>query len=151
MPKTRSLVEAFRPTTYELTLITDPKTNRLVGNLKIVGRKVGRPSKRITLQQKGIKVSRAMLTKTDKKGERAISVIRVNHHKSFNEVRLHTNEILFPGTYEIGLDFITTEAPTGKPLEQALDGLRAGTIPNIARQILPLIDEPGIEATYLIS
>ena len=151
MPKTRSLVEAFRPTAYELTLIADPKTSHLAGNLKIVGRKVGRPSKRITLQQKGIKVSRAIFTKQDKKGERAIAVSRINHHKSFNEVRLHANEILFPGAYKIELDFITTEAPTGKTLEKALDGLRVGTIPNTARQILPLIDEPGIEATYLIN
>lgn len=151
MPKTRSLIEAFRPATYELTTSADPRTGQRSGKLKIVGQKVGRPSKRITLHQKGIKVSHAELTKIDKKGEAAIAVSRINHHRSFSEVRLHTDEILFPGNYEIKLAFIATEAPDGKNLELALGQLQAGTIPGAARQILPLIDEPGIEASYKIN
>ena len=97
------------------------------GQVKIVGNKLAPPSKRITLHQKGLKITSARIIRHDKKGDQQFTIARINHLPTFEQVRLHAKETLFPGHYEIIINF----SPKPK-LESKLP----------KRELFPCIDEP---------
>ncbi len=136
MTKVRKLSESFLPASYSLRIV-EPGA----GELLIIGKKIGRPAKRLTFHQKGLKVTAASLTKVDKRGRIEIEVKRINHHKNFQEVRIHVGELLFPGTYEVKLEFMN------KALIKDLKSIESHPL----REILPAIDEPGVDAEIKIT
>jgi hypothetical protein len=73
--------------------------------VEIEGQKLPAPSKRITLKQPGIKVLSAKIIYKHKKGDSEYEVIRINHLKSFGEVRLHSNSMLYPGNYNVKIKY----------------------------------------------
>ena len=109
----------FQPESYEV--------NPSKGRVKIVGNKMAPPSKRITLHQKGLKITGARIIRHDKKGDQVFTTARINHLPTFEQVRLHTKETLFPGHYEVMINF----SPQPK-LESGLP----------KRELFPCIDEP---------
>lgn len=119
MSKALQLLNHFQPERYELD---SPQ-----GQIKISGKKVGPPSKRITLHQKGLKITNAQIVRRDKKGDREFSIARINHLPTFEQVRLHTRETLFPGHYEVIIDFSNSHKPSPEAPK---------------REQFPCIDEP---------
>ncbi|HSH56165.1 MAG TPA: hypothetical protein VK983_05085, partial [Candidatus Limnocylindrales bacterium] len=109
------LFNQFQPEHYELSIQLDRAGMKFDGTVTIRGKKVGRPSQRLTFHQKGLNVTSARIIYRDKKGERDIPVVRINHQRSFDEVRVHSDEMLYPGMYEITLVFdgIITPGMTG--------------------------------------
>ena len=104
MPKKiKKLIESFKPISYEVSLTLN--NQNLAGTALIKGQKTGRPSKRITFHQNGLKINNCRLIRSDKKGEVEFEVDRINHLKNKQEVRLHSPSTLFPGFYTIVLDF----------------------------------------------
>src|ERR1700691_1596255 len=97
--KVKRLYEQFQPEHYEIELRIDPRTKKIRGLLVVTGKKVGRPSERLTFHQRSLKVSKATITRHDKKGEQSFKVARINHHASFDEVRLHSDASLYAGNY----------------------------------------------------
>lgn len=95
MKKEVEIYKHFQPKRYEL------------GSdfVKITGQKLPPPSKRITLHQKGLKVTGAKIIRHDKKGDQEFEVVRINHLPTMRQARLHTKETLFPGHYEITVFF----------------------------------------------
>src|SRR5688572_25493423 len=91
------LAETFQPENYKLSIEIDAENMVFSGSVTIRGKKTGRPSKRITLHQKDLKITSAKITKHAKDSEEAVSISRVNLHKTFDEVRLHSNSLLYPG------------------------------------------------------
>jgi hypothetical protein len=89
----------FKPLSYRINKIGD------VNSVEIEGQKLRPPSKRITLNQSSIKVQNAKIIYKYKKGNVEYEVSRINHIKSFGEVRLHTNNILYPGNYVVTLEY----------------------------------------------
>jgi hypothetical protein len=77
-----------------------------IKKLIIEGLKPPPPSKRITLLQKNLKVIDAKIIYKHKKGDIEFELKRINHIKSFGEVRLHTSNILYPGSYIITLSYM---------------------------------------------
>jgi hypothetical protein len=73
--------------------------------LFVEGYKLPPPSKRITLRLTGLKIISAKIIYKHKKGDIECEVIRINHLKSFGEIRLHTNSVLYPGNYEVTLEY----------------------------------------------
>lgn len=150
------LYTQFQPEHYDLTLALDKKAMVFEGSVVIKGKKVGRPSQRITLHGKDLKISSAKLVRTDKKGEQELSVERINPHKSFDEVRLHSDAMLYPGEYTIALEFSgqITRGMTGiypcffdyKGKEHSL--LMTQFESHHAREAFPCIDEPEAKATF---
>lgn len=154
--KVKRLAEQFCPENYDLTLDLDPSAMVSTGTVIISGRKIGRPSKRLTFHQKGLKISRATVTKTDKSGTKELAVSRINHHKSYDEIRLHFDEMVYPGQYTINLEF------SGK-ISESMIGLYASNFKHNdqdkkiistqfeshhAREAFPCIDEPIAKATF---
>lgn len=88
--------EPFMPLNY--TMVHE-------GLVIIEGQKFPPPSKRITLKQKNIRVKGAKIIAKTKKGDVEFEVIRINRVKSFGEVRLHTKSMLYPGVYEVTLEY----------------------------------------------
>jgi aminopeptidase N len=150
------LFSQFQPEHYDLSLDLDKAGMHFSGTVTIRGKKVGRPSQRITLHAKDLKVTSATLIKHDKKGNQPLEVERINLQKSYDEVRIHTKGMAYPGEYTVTLQF---EAPISKgmtglyPCFYKHDGqdktmLMTQFESHHARECFPCIDEPEAKATY---
>lgn len=154
--KVKRLFEQFQPTHYIVELKPDKEKLTFTGSVIISGKKVGKPSSRITLHQKDLKITGAHIIKHDKKGDTEVPIERFNLHSGFDEVRLHAKEILYPGFYTVSLNF------SGK-ITHAMNGLypafdKAGHKEKVilatqfeshyAREVFPCIDEPEAKATF---
>lgn len=89
----------FKPESYRLYI----KDGSLC--VEIIGLKLPPPSKRITLNQKNIKVLSAKIVYKHKKGDIEFEVIRINRMKTVGEIRLHTHNLLYPGMYILALEY----------------------------------------------
>lgn len=157
MSKTvRRLFEQFQPDHYDLLVDVDPEAMIFRGSVVITGKKTGRPSQRLTFHQKGLKITQASVRRSDKKGEAPLTVERINNQSSYDEVRLHTKEMAYPGEYTVMMDF------TGK-ITRNMEGIypcffeQGGTEQKLiatqfeshhAREAFPCIDEPEAKATF---
>jgi len=154
--KVKRLFEQFQPEHYELDLIPDRDAMTFIGTVTITGKKVGRPSQRITLHQKDLKITSASIIKHEKNGDTKVMVDRINTHAGFDEVRLHSKKELYAGKYTVRLEF------SGK-ITRAMDGIypcffKEGEVEkkliatqfesHFARQVFPCVDEPEAKATF---
>ena len=62
----KQLYFTFQPQTYDLSLDINDSALAFSGQVIILGRKIGRPSKRITLHAKGLKIQVPKLLSTTK-------------------------------------------------------------------------------------
>ncbi len=156
MKSVARLFTQFQPSEYDVTFRLDEAAMRFSGSVTIRGKKAGRPSERITLHQHGLKITSATITKHDKKGDQTLTVERINNHDTYDEVRLHTAEKVFPGEYTVTVEF---EAPITKGMtgiypcyfkegkdEKML--LATQFESHHAREAFPCIDEPEAKAVF---
>jgi puromycin-sensitive aminopeptidase len=154
--KVTRLYEQFQPEHYELELAPDRGAMTFNGQVTIRGKKVGRPAERLTFHQKGLKITKATLIKHDKKGDRPVEVKRINKQDSFDELRLHAGEMIYPGEYTVTLEFegeITRPMNGIYPCYFKHDGKDKMLIAtqfesHHAREAFPCIDEPEAKATF---
>jgi len=159
MKKVRRLYSQFQPKHYEIFLDPDRETAFFTGRVLITGRKIGRPSSRITFHQKGLKITAAKLTKNDRKSTYQVPITRINTQNKLDEVRLHTSDQLFAGEYTIELQFsgkITKPMHGIYPCDFELRGHKKQLIAtqfesHHAREAFPCIDEPEAKATFRLS
>lgn len=152
----KRLFDGFQPKNYKIDIRPDREAMQLSGTVIVKGQKTGRPSQRLTFHQHGLKITRATITKHDKKGDTPIEVTRISHHRSFDEVRLHTDEQLFAGTYTVTLAYegrITRNMEGVYPCFFKHDGQEKKLIAtqfesHHAREAFPCIDEPEAKATF---
>ncbi len=146
----------FQPHSYDVTFDINQTAMRFTGKVTLRGKKVGRPSKRITLHQHGLKIIAATITKHDKKGDQELKVVRINHHRSFDEVRLHTDDMVYPGEYSVFVQFAApiTDGMTGIYPCYFKDGTTDKKLfatqfeSHHAREAFPCIDEPEAKAVF---
>jgi len=154
--KVKRLSTLFQPKHYIIELKPDRETMTFAGSVIVTGQKVYRPNRRFTFHQNGLKITRAHITRHDKKGDRVIPLTRINHHHRFDEVRLHTKETLYPGLYTISMAFkgkITQPMNGMYPCFFTHDGKEKKLIAtqfesHHAREVFPCIDEPEAKATF---
>lgn len=155
----RRLFESFAPSSYDLSLTPDIKSMTFRGSVTIRGRKKGAPSKRLTFHQNGLAITAAAAVRHDKKGDQPVEIIRLNHHNTLHEVRLHSEQPLYSGEYTVTLDFEApiTRGMTGLyPCFFQKDGeehilLATQLESHHAREVFPCIDEPEAKATFDLS
>ncbi len=155
----KRLFAGFRPEQYKIELFPNRDNQSLRGTVTVTGKKVGRPSQRLTFHQSGLRITSAQLVRHDKKGDRDVTVERINHHASLDEVRLHSDELLYPGDYTVTMTF------EGK-IQDSLHGVYlcryevAGEKQTLittqfeshfAREAFPCIDEPEAKASFTLS
>jgi puromycin-sensitive aminopeptidase len=154
--KVRRLFEQFQPENYELSLHPDREAMTFSGTVTVRGRKVGRPAQRLTFHQKELKITSAKVVKHDKKGEKELSIERINNQKSYDEVRLHAKEMVYPGEYTITMEF---EGQITRPMNGIYPCFfkHGGKDKKLiatqfeshhAREAFPCIDEPEAKATF---
>ncbi|HSX46944.1 MAG TPA: M1 family metallopeptidase [Patescibacteria group bacterium] len=152
----KRLYEQFQPNKYLLDLTVDREAMTFHGRVIITGRKTGRPSQRLTFHQTNLKITRTHITKHDKKDDEVLDVDRVNVQKSFDEVRLHTKQMMRPGLYTVRLDFegrITRQMNGMYPCFFDYKGKQRKLIAtqfesHHAREVFPCIDEPEAKAVF---
>lgn len=127
MKKDKILFKDFQPEEYCIEIKPSDNKKTYIGSVKIKAKKTGRPSRRITLHQKNIKILSAKLESLGKKPTSYV-VERVNHLSTFEQVRIHTKEMIYPGFYVLELTY-SGNMPN-KPDQQ-----------NLNRQSVPSIDE----------
>jgi aminopeptidase N len=155
----RRLNAQFSPEHYDLVLKIDKKQMRFNGQVIIAGNKIGRPSKRLTFHQKDLTIESATIERSDKTGDRTIEVIRINRQVKFDEVRLHTEEILYPGLYKITISFsgIITRPMNGiypcyfKNGSKSEELIATQFESHHAREAFPCIDEPEAKAAFRLT
>jgi len=151
------LYTQLQPSQYDVMFDIDEQTMRYTGTVTITGKKVGRPSQRITLHQNGLKITHATITKLDKKmGPQELAISRINNQDSLNEVRLHTDVMVYPGEYSVYIEFeapITTGMTGIYPCffkdgetEKRLFATQFES--HHAREAFPCIDEPEAKAVF---
>lgn len=153
------LFKTFIPNNYRLFLEPNKKANTFSGKVVISGHKIGRPSKRLTFHQKGLNITKAQITTLDKKSNLDVPVIRINHQKTFDEVRLHSSNMLYPGRYTVTLEFSgkITRPMNGlypcffKHDNQDKQLLATQFESHHAREVFPCVDEPEAKATFDLS
>ena len=157
MTKTvKRLLDSFSPDHYDLRFHLDSQKLAFTGEVTIHGTKRGRPSQRLTFHQNGLTITEATIHFRDKKNKVEIPVVRVNHHASLHEVRLHTDQQLYPGSYTITMKFSApiTKGMTGiYPSYFEHDGTERVMLAtqfesHHAREAFPCIDEPAAKATF---
>jgi len=156
--RARRLFADFVPKHYDLVLDPDPVTLKVIGSVKITGHKTSRPSQRLTFHQNGVKVVSASITRHDKKGDQNFEVTRINHQRTLHEVRLHTENMLYPGSYTIEMTFESqvSSGMQGIYYSDYHDGevqkrvVSTQLESHFARQAFPCIDEPEAKATFAL-
>ncbi len=154
--KVRRLFSEFKPRRYELDLTPRRDSAKFTGKVTLQGKKTGRPSKRITLHQKDLKISKATITRHDKKGDEIYVVDRINNHAAFDEVRLHCKNMLYPGDYTVSIEFsgkITDQMNGMYPCNFTYKNNKKQLIAtqfesHHAREVFPCIDEPEAKAVF---
>ncbi len=150
------LYKQFQPSHYTLELDLSPDDMKFTGKVVITGKKVGPPSKRISFHQHGLTITSASIVKLGKNGNQDITLDRINHHGSYDEVRLHAAEMIYPGTYSVSMNF------NGK-IQDAMHGIYISNYQisgknqivistqfesHHSREAFPGIDEPEAKATF---
>jgi aminopeptidase N len=155
----RRLYESFQPEHYDLQIVPQREKKTFHGIITVRGKKTGRPSERLTFHQKGLEVTSATIIKHDKKGDLECEIARINCQNSFDEVRLHTREKLYPGNYEVRMEFsgkITDQMNGIYPCYFEEKGQKKQLIAtqfesHHAREAFPCIDEPEAKATFQLT
>ena len=150
------LFEQFQPESYDLSLHPNKDDMIFRGSVTIKGKKNGRPSQRLTFHQKELKITSAVVTKHDKKGDFNLPIIRINNQKTYDEVRLHTDGQVYPGKYTVKLEFegkISRQMNGIYPCFFTHEGKEKQLIAtqfesHHAREAFPCIDEPEAKATF---
>jgi aminopeptidase N len=155
----KRLYKSFIPKHYDIDLNPDRDAMHLSGTITITGKKVDRPSQRLTFHQHGLKITSASIVRHDKKGNQQFAVARINHQRTADEVRLHIDEQLFPGAYTITMTFEgeITRAMDGiypcffKQNDQEKVLIATQFESHHAREAFPCIDEPEAKATFQLT
>lgn len=150
------LYQQFQPAKYGLAINIDREAMTFNGTVLIMGKKVGRPTQRLTFHQKGLKITSATVTRHDKKGDQLFEIGRINNHNGLDEVRLHSEAQFFPGDYTVALEFtgeITRPMNGIYPCLFEHDGQQKKLIAtqfesHHAREAFPCVDEPEAKATF---
>ena len=146
----KHLIAQFKPEHYDLVLKIDKNQSQFNGQIIIRGKKTLHPSQRLTFHQKNLNIESASIERVEKSGSRSILVTRINNQSKFDEVRLHTDEMLYPGNYIVTMHFSgkITQGMSGiypcffkhNSLNRKLIATQFES--HHAREAFPCIDEP---------
>lgn len=155
----KRLYADIHPVHYGLEIDLDAKNKKFSGVVRVSFKKNGRPSQRVTFHQKELKITGAKLKSFHKGQEKDISLSRINTQKSLDELRLHTDETLFPGEYEAEISFegkITDPMHGLYPCYFTHEGKKKVMFAtqfesHHAREVFPCVDEPEAKATFKLT
>lgn len=128
-----NLSNSFLPKKYIINLSGNKCT------LLILGKKLPPPAKRLALDAKKFKIIKVQITAFTKKSSDIKIVKRLNYLSKLEQLRIHTDAMLYPGPYQISLELELSS----KQAEQII--LLAKTndwSKSSLSSLFPCIDEP---------
>ncbi|MCA9342723.1 M1 family metallopeptidase, partial [Candidatus Saccharibacteria bacterium] len=152
----KRLYNQFQPTNYKLEIQIDRDNLTFNGTILITGQKVGRPTRRLVFHQNGLRVTSAEVVAKGRDQDIKVNIDRILHHKKFDEIRLHSKQSIFPGKYQIKLQFkgkITDDMlgiyPSRFEHRNKKEIIIATQFESHhSREAFPCIDEPEAKATF---
>ncbi|HEX5456637.1 MAG TPA: M1 family metallopeptidase [Candidatus Saccharimonadales bacterium] len=153
----KRLYNDIKPGHYDLGLKINSEKMTFSGSVKLTFEKTGRPSRRVTLHQKDLKITGAKLKNISK--DKDINITRINTHGSLDEVRLHAEEMVYPGSYEAEISFsgkITDPMHGLYPCYFEHEGKKKVMFAtqfesHHAREVFPCVDEPEAKASFQLT
>lgn len=159
--KVKRLFEQFAPDNYDLFISISEDKKSFTGNVVITGKKVGRPSSRLTFHQNKLTINDVEVSKIDPKNNtiNTVEISRIQTHASYDELRIHTSELCYPGHYKIRINFSGT-------ITNNMDGIYPSSFidnkiekqllitqfeSHHARDAFPCIDEPEAKAVFQLT
>ncbi len=157
MSNVHRLYRQFEPTNYKLEIYPDKERMTFRGKVEIIGQRNGRPSKRIVLHSKDLKIKSASVFKIGKNSvPEEIKVERTVIQRSYDELRIHSDQNIFAGKYIVNIEFygkITRRMSGLYPCfydqgdkEEII--LATQFESHHAREVFPCIDEPEAKAVF---
>lgn len=136
MVKSRS-PDDLNPDLYKLNL--DLSQTPLQGTILISGTRKYKPSHRITLHQKDLKIQKVRLYTQRRKISYELSIERVNYLPTMEQVRIHTKELIYPGEIKLEVVFFSNL----KPAEyiKIVSFSKQQLMSHFLRAYFPLVDE----------
>jgi len=153
----KRLFNQFRPVSYQLKLEPSKQTMKATGRVEILGFKVGRPSQRITLHSKNLDIKSISLFQLDKRdNSHKVNVTRHLYHRSYDELRIHSDETIYPGKYKLVIDYqfkisrqMSGLYPSFYDHNDVKEIILATQFESHhAREVFPCIDEPQAKAIF---
>ncbi len=152
--KVKRLYKDLKPSHYDVSIKFDIPKMTFKGRVELQAKVTKRPSKRITLHLKDLKVLKAQVFILQNKQKKEIKVERINTHNRYQELRLHFDKLIYAGDYLIVIDY------EGK-INDSLNGIYPSYYKDkkeliiltqfeshYAREALPCVDEPEAKATF---
>lgn len=155
--KVKRLFDQFSPDNYNISIDINEEDFTFDGKMIVRGAVKGRPRKRLTFHQKDLSIKNVTIVHNDKKGvKKNVEIDRINSHAGYDEIRLHTKTVLYPGKVEVTLEFsgkITDQMHGIYPCYFVEKGKKKKLIAtqfesHHAREVFPCIDEPEAKATF---
>jgi len=153
----RRLSKLFTPLSYKLSITPNSKDMSFEGQVLIKGSKNGRPSKRLTLHAKDLIIKDVKINYSNRYKSKEITISRIVRHKSYDELRLHCDELLYAGDYSISISFSGKITKQMYGLYPCYYGnskkiiLATQCESHYAREIFPCVDEPEAKAVFELS
>lgn len=152
----KRLYGQFKPEKYKLDINVDRDNMSFKGSVSVAGQRIGKPSQRLTFHQSGLTIMSAEIVKHGKQGDESFSVDRINNHDKYDEIRLHTTSLMYPGSYTVKIEFkgkVTRQMNGVYPCffkQGSKDKKLIATQfeSHHAREVFPCIDEPEAKAVF---
>lgn len=155
--KVKRLYNHLKPSHYDVSIDLNLSKMSFRGRVELKAQVTKRPSNRITLHQKDLKIIKAQVFEINNKSMEEVKISRINVHKKFDEVRLHFDKLIYPKEYLIVIDY---EAK----ISESLNGIYPSFYndkkeiiiatqfeSHFAREAFPCIDEPEAKATFKLT
>lgn len=152
--KVKRLYKYLKPSSYDVSIDLNLEKMTFKGSVIISAKVTKRPSNRITLHQKDLKILGAKVYFINKGQKEEIPVSRINRHLKYDELRIHFDKLIYPGDYLIMVDYEAKITESLNGIYPSYYNDKKETIiatqfeSHYAREAFVCIDEPEAKATF---
>ncbi len=152
--KVKRLYKYLKPKHYDVSIDLNLEKMTFKGQVTLSAKVTKRPSKRITLHQKDLNITGAKVYLLNKGQKEKIPISRINKHVKYNELRIHFDNLIYPGDYLIIVNYEAKITESLNGIYPSYYNDKKETIiatqfeSHYAREAFVCVDEPEAKATF---